>query len=416
MHYHVDIIGIGVSPSDLTVTQLELIKKADILVGGTRLLEHFNDLECTKKVIDRNLSDLAAFIKQQMEHSRIVVLASGDPLFFGIGSYLARTLGPDLVKIHPNVSAMAAAFARLKLPWHDAAFVSCHGRRGASSLIRALAGAGKVAVFTDPDHDPAWVARQVLEAGMDHFMIWVLEQMGSDAEKTHCLSLPQAACMRFDDPNMVILVQAQTPVPAKAPFFGMPDNLFIHQQGLITKSEIRAVSLARLHLFPEAVVWDLGAGSGAVAIEAGTLAYKGKVFAVEKDSRRLAQIETNCRRLGAANVTAVRAVMPDGLDNLPCPDRVFIGGGGKNLPAILEKVTLKTKPDAVVVVNTVLVSSLDAVLAFFKDAGWKTEALQIQVAYGRPLAQGLRFAGGNPVWIIQAIKRAEAENEYDCQH
>ncbi len=411
MNHHVDIIGIGLSPDDLTRKHLELIQRADVLVGGARLLEFFDHPECTRRVIDRDLAGLADFIRQKMDHSHVVVLASGDPLFFGIGSYLAKVLGPDRVKIHPNVSALAAAFARLRLPWHDAAFVSCHGRRGAGSLLRALAESAKVAVFTDPGHDPAWVARQALDAGYEHFSVWVLEQMGTAAEKIRRLTLHQASSMKFADPNMVILVQSDEPPCGRVPFLGMPDEFFLHRQGLITKADVRAVSLARLRIFPEAVVWDLGAGSGAVAIEAGALAHRGQVFAVEKDPRRLEQIEANCRRLKAANVTPVRAVMPAGLEELPAPDRVFVGGGGKRLPDILEKAALMTRPSAIVVVNTVLVSSLEATLAFFKGAGWKVEAVQVQVAHGRPLAGDLRFAGGNPVWIIQALKKAEEDED-----
>ncbi len=405
MRHHIDIIGIGLSADDLTQRQREIIRQADVLVGGARLLEFFRDLDCAKKVIDRDLGGLVDFLRQEMTRARIVVLASGDPLFFGIGAYLAATLGPDRVEIHPNVSALAAAFARLKLPWHDAAFVSCHGRRDSGKLRKALSQSSKVAVFTDPDHDPAWVARRALAWGAVRFRMWVLEQLGTSAEKVRSFTLAEASGMKFSEPNMVILVQADDTPLTGVPFFGMPDNWFVRREAMITKSEVRAVSLARLRLFPEAVVWDLGAGSGAVAIEAGVLAYKGRIFAVEKDAGRLAQLESNCRRLKASNVTAVRAVMPAGLDRLPPADRVFIGGGGRQLTAILEVVAARTNPDAVVVVNTVLLSSLEASLAFFKKAGWQAEAVQVQVSYGRPLGEGLRFAAGNPVWIIQAIRK-----------
>jgi len=134
----VNVIGIGLSPKDLTQEHLDIIKSADILVGGKRHLEYFKDSSADKKEITKNITGAIDFVKDRMGENAIVVLASGDPLFYGIGSLLAKSLGSDNVVIHPNISAISGAFSRIKESWNDAAVVSLHGRDSETDLLSAL--------------------------------------------------------------------------------------------------------------------------------------------------------------------------------------------------------------------------------------------------------------------------------------
>ena len=333
----VAIIGLGLSPDDLTARHLEIIQTADVLVGGQRLLDYFKDTSALKHTIDKNITAVVEFIKERMNSESVVVLASGDPLFFGIGSILIKALGADNVIVYPNISSIAAAFARIKEPWSRVRVVSLHGRQNDSAVIKALIGGHTVAALTDPVHNPAWIAKRLIMEDVVNTNMCVLEALGTEDERFKWYSLNQASKMKFSEPNLVILKpDSGTHPPQKRPHLGMPDHYFLHENGLITKSEIRAISLAKLRLLPNQVVWDLGAGSGSVSIEASLLIGDGTVIAVEKKTERVRQIEANMDQFGITNMQVLQAALPDGLDGLPRPDRVFIGGGGQQLNLIIE--------------------------------------------------------------------------------
>ncbi len=403
MNHTVNIIGMGLTPRDLTQAHQEMIAQADILIGGERHLAFFNHLDAKKKTITKDLKALAAFIRERLATRRIVVLASGDPLFFGVGAYMVQALGPDNVRVHPNISSVAAAFARAKMAWSHAGVVSLHGRDHQADLFRTLRTHDPAAVFTDPRHNPAWLAALLLSKGFHHYQMGVFEQLGTPSERIGWYDLTQAQSKTFNQPNLVIL----KPVSGgKRPVLhlGMPDDAFEHEKGLLTKQEIRAAVLAKLSLAPENILWDLGAGSGSVAIEASVLITRGVIVAVEQNASRVSQIESNMRRWGVVNMEVVQAVLPSGLENLPTPDRVFIGGGGRDLDRIITAAAALMSPGGVMVVNTVLLANLERILGALRDMGFETEAIQIQVCKTKPMPWSERFEAGNPVWILSGRK------------
>ena len=403
MKHPVWIIGMGMGPADLTEAHRDRIRRADVLVGGRRHLAAFDDLSSEQIEIKGVLATLAEDVARRAEAGlQVVVLASGDPLFHGIGRFLVDRFGSDGVWIAPNITAVGAAFARLRRPWNDVPVVSCHGRSGIHQLLAALSLEPSVAVFTDPDNDPSAIARELALRGLDDTDLWVLERLGSPEEKVRRLTMDQAIAGRFADPNLLVIVQ---PAPSTAAF-GAPEADFVHGDGLITKVEVRAVSLALLRVAPGHTVWDLGAGSGSVALEAALLAWRGRVVAVEKDPARVRMIAANRRRLRRWHVDLVQARLPEGMDDLPRPDRVFVGGGGKALTAILEQVVARMAGDAIVVVNTVLLESLAAARRTLQRLGLATEVIQVQVSRSRATADDERLQAENPVWIVRGSKEA----------
>lgn len=401
----IHVIGIGLSPEDLTRKHLDIIKSADILVGGKRHLAHFTDSAAVKKEVTKNISEAIDFIRDRMEGHSIVVLASGDPLFYGIGSLLAKALGPDRVNIFPNVPAVSGAFSRIKESWNDAHVISLHGRDSAMKLLCALKNTDKVAIYTDPVRNPGWVADLLIEKGVKDFEMCVLERLGGPDERITWVSLSDASHRTFNDPNVLILKRRSSKNGADSQvFIGAPDDAYDHQQGMITKSEIRAVTLSKLQLLPHHVFWDLGAGSGSISIEASVFVRKGQIYAVEKDPERIEQIQINRSRFKVWNLHIDQSVLPLGLERLPPPDRVFIGGGGSDICKIIRKSHASLKPDGRMVMNTVVLENFEAARKLFEEIGLKTDVVQIQVNRTRKMPKGKRFVALNPVWVISGQK------------
>ncbi len=396
------IIGMGMSPDDLTAIHLRLIGEADLLVGGRRHLSLFKDRVPESHEVTADLKGLVAMIQGCHPGKRIVVLASGDPLYYGIGAYLARSLGRENVRIYPNITSVAAAFARMGEPWQDVRVVSLHGRRQEEHLRQALKTADRIAVFTDPTCTPQWVSDFLRLGHARDFEIGVFEHMGSAGEQVSWHTTESIAGKDFNTPNMVVLKRLRE-TQGKAPVLhlGMSESAYDHARGLITKAEVRAVSLARLSLMPRQILWDLGAGSGAVSIEASLLMPGGQIWAVEKDPARVEQIRTNRDRFGITNLEVVESVLPRGLSALPDPDRVFIGGGGGALAETIAIACRRLPAAGVLVVNTVLMDSLHDTVRHLRSNGLATDVVQIQVSRSQPLADSDRLQAMNPVWIIR---------------
>jgi len=396
------------SIEDLTAKHLEIIDTADILVGGKRLLNHFKDSRARKKIIGKDIDEVVNFVRLEMKKQKIVVLASGDPLFFGIGRRLVNAIGAKNTMVYPNISSVSAAFARIKEPWDEVRVISLHGRKNERRLLRALEEENKIAVFTDPKNNPACLAGRLLENQFLNYKICVLEALGSVSEKVNWYTLAEAARMKFADPNLVVL--KRNPIDPKDKerlFLGAPDNWYDHQKGLITKSEIRAVALSKLRLAGDHILWDLGAGSGSVCMEASLIIKNGKIFAVEKNSDRIEHIKNNKKRFGIGNLTAIQAELPKGLEKLPRPDRVFIGGGGQQLKSIITAATQYLKPKGVMVVNTVLIPNVEAARETLEKQDFNTEIIQVQINRSRQMPWAVRMEAINPVWIISGMRKSE---------
>ena len=177
------------------------------------------------------------------------------------------------------------------------------------------------------------------------------------------------------------------------------------KSGLITKSEVRAVVLAKLQLLPGQVLWDVGAGCGSVGLEASLLLPRGQVLAVEQQPERARQIMTNRSRFGAANLEVVNGTAPECLASLPCPDRVFIGGGGSRIHEILEAVLTRIQPRGRVVLTAALLATLHTAGEVLQARGWEVEICQVQVSRSRELGSSAYLQALNPVWIIAASPR-----------
>ena len=404
---------IGLAPGSLEITPFakEALAKADLVVGGNRLLKACpsGSLRADAKQLPiagplQNVLD--AMRKEAEDGKKVVVLADGDPLFFGIGKRLGEEFGRENLVVEPNTSTIQLAAARLGLPWQDMDFVSLHGRDDFAPLYAALVRADLIAVFTDATNNPAEVARALLERGADCFSMTVLEDLGAPDEKIRPLALPDTWGMEFSALNLVIL-ERQYP-PEIELTLGIPDHFYLHQKNLITKLPVRAAGLAHLNVTPNSTVWDLGAGCGSVSIEASHLARRGRVFAVERHKTRAAMIRENIRRTGAWLVDTILGSTPDCLTDLPEPDRIFIGGGlggpSNQDTSLLEVACERLKPRGRIVLHCILLDSLHAAKDYFQSNNWHFGVTQLQASATNSLAGDLRFKAQNPVFILWAEK------------
>lgn len=399
----VHIIGLGLNPLDIPPRLSEMISNAQVLAGGKRLLDWFKDHPGKRIIIESPVAAAAQKIKEKASQgNNVVVLADGDPLFFGIGDLLVRTLGKENLAIHPNVTVLQGAAARLGIPWHDIVVVSLHGRKDLMPLLRALVKNDRVAVFTDPDFHPARVAEELIQRGVDAFSMFVFEDLANNPEKVARLSLEEAARRTFSPLNFVLLDRIKEPeIPLH---LGMEDGLYVHQKGLITKKEIRAAGLAALEIMPYHTIWDLGAGCGSVAIEASFLADRGFVFAVERDPVRVRLIRHNTGRMGAYGVEAVHGEMPGCLEPLPDPDRIFMGGGMGRDNHVLETAAGRLKPGGILVLHIVLMGSFLRARKHLESLQWPYSISEVHISRSAEIARDLRLKALNPVYILSARK------------
>jgi precorrin-6Y C5,15-methyltransferase (decarboxylating) len=350
-------------------------------------------------------------IKRSLGQERIVVLASGDPNFFGIASYLTGKLGKDSFEIIPNVSAMQLAFARIRESWEDAVFVSAHARP-IEDIVETVWSNDKVGIFTDAEHTPAAIAKVLLERGIEGYLVYVCQNLGEKEEKvieTDLAGLCETKCSSLN--TLILLSDRKEPVSAHSPrWLGISDAEF-HQRrpkaGLITKQEVRAISLAKMHLIDESVLWDIGAGSGAISVEASFLARKGRIYAIEKNDADVAIIRKNLRKFHVPNVEVVQALAPDGLDELPDPTTVFIGGSGGRMDEILGLVGRRLKPGGRIVINIVALENLSAAINALIARGFMTEVTLVNVARSTKTAELTRFEASNPVFVVTGVRERE---------
>jgi precorrin-6B C5,15-methyltransferase / cobalt-precorrin-6B C5,C15-methyltransferase len=411
-----DIIGMGQNKNDLTQTHLDIIKRCDVMIAGRRHLDMFDLPEIQKIPITSSIKNIIDTIKEKIKINKIVVLASGDPLLHGIGSTLIRHFDKKQINIHSNISSVSAAFAAIKEPWHNTRIISLHGKQTRQSFcFSELVKENKVAFLTDPQNNPQYIAAQLQKLNQINFKFCVLENLGDKKKEkiSWFENYESIAAQKFSQPNIVILKKI---VKEKNDFshekihqdtyIGMIDSEFRHSKGLITKSEVRCISLSKLKLIKKNhLLWDIGSGSGSLGIEAALQLQNGKVYAIEKKIDRISDIAYNIKKFNCSNIKVVNKNFPDGVDEIKnTPDRIFIGGGGKNLKEIIKTCCEKIAPSGVIVINSVVVQNFQTALNLLKELNFNPEVVQVQISRLKAMPFGDRLEALNPVWIISGTK------------
>jgi precorrin-6Y C5,15-methyltransferase (decarboxylating) len=415
----------------LPVPSLALVRAADMLLAPRRLLAELEPWwrqeqaagripaaqPCPQLLASDRPEQIFAPLERALAAGRsAVLLASGDPLWFGIGRLLLQQFGPERLRFHPAPSSLQLAFARIGRPWQDASWISLHGREPEPLAARLQQRPAALAVLTDPSRGGAAAVRTILAAsGLEAaYSLWLCERLGHPAERVQWLA-PQAPLPADLDPLHLVLLIAEPPPapadPAALPLFGLADGLYLQHDdrpGLMTKREVRIQLLADLELPERGVLWDIGAGVGSVGLEALRLRPGLAAWFVEQRGGGASLIAANAARLGVTPAGVVEGRAPEALAALPDPDRVLLGCGGRERAAVLAVVLERLRPGGLVVIPLATVEALAELRPLLERAGCAVAVAQHQAWRGAPLADGTRLAPLNPVLVLSGRRPGSA--------
>jgi precorrin-6Y C5,15-methyltransferase (decarboxylating) len=404
----VSVVGIGDDGCvGLTSRAMSTIASAHVLVGGARHLAFIPQFQGERIVLQDGIAGALDRVAELAEEHNVCILASGDPLFFGIGSLVIKKLGAEHVDIVPQPSSMQVAFARVGLKWDDAAVISVHGRP-LEGLLTRLRRASKAAVLTDEESSPARIAAHLIEHGDTAWAAWVCENLGGPNERVRSFVLDElAGTMDIAPLNVLVLVRTDSswrPPPAIP--FAHEDGFAkrMPKKGLITKREVRVLSLAALHIRPASVVWDIGAGSGSVSIEAAQLATEGRVYAIEVDPEGVEICRDNIRSHGVDNVRVIAGRAPEALTELETPDAVFVGGSKGSMADIIDVALERLRPGGRLVANAITLENANEAYQSIRRHQLVPEVTLLQISRGEPLAHYVRYEALNPIQIFATTK------------
>lgn len=404
MRRAVSVVGIGADGcAGLSSRAAGAVASARVLAGGERHLAFFPQFQGERIALDRNLAAALDRIAVLADEDPVCVLASGDPLFFGIGARLLERMPVEDLEFIPHPSSVQWAFARAGVAWEDASFVSLHGR-GREGLAARVRRRRKVALLTDRVNEPPALARHLLEHGARNLLAVLCEDLGGAGERVRPCTLEELASLEdVRALNVLLLLRPEgwSPPPTIP---CLPDDAFERRRGLVTKREVRLLALGALGLRDDSVVWDVGAGSGSVAVEAALIACEGRVCAVESDPEAVERCRRNARAHGADNVRLIAGRAPEALGGLEAPDAVFVGGSGGRLTEILTLATARLRPGGRLVVSAVTLETLEEARRVLGELGLAAEVTLASLARSAPLAGRTRLVPSSPVHLVTAAK------------
>jgi len=396
----------------LTARALNSVQKAQVLVGGKRHLAYFPQFEGQRIPIKGKLLDLIEKIDELSHENNVVVLASGDPLFFGVGGLITKKIGSQRVEIIAHPGSIQLAFSRIGMKWDDAKIISLHGKK-IEGFITKIQSADKIALLTDNINTPQKIAIHMLKYKEENWDAYVCENLGGVDEKVQQYTLSVLSQEdQLSDLNVLILNRSDISrrTPSTIGFIHEDDfEKRMPKKGLITKREVRLLSLGYLNLNKNSIVWDIGAASGSVAIEAARIAENGFVYAVEINSGCIEICKDNLITHKIDNVQVIEGRAPEALEGLPKPDAVFVGGSKGSMRDILDYCLEKLTEGGKLVINAITMENIQEAYSYAKENKLDVEISQVNISRGVPLAHYHRYEALNPIHIFAITKLVPAK-------
>lgn len=407
--FRITLAGAGMGSRDgMTEEVRSAVYEADILLGSERILEPYQAR--LEKYPFYLPEQILPYLKKMYEKNRwtgerkVVVLFSGDTGFYSGCERLYRELERAIrqgdiggtLRVLPGISCVAALAARIGESWQDAAVYSMHGKK-LSNLVGKIRRNGKTFLLTGGVADVNLLGALLEKADMKECRVAVGSQLSYGEEQVRWLS--PGECRELSAERLYICM-VKNPRPEESRLtHGMGDQVFIRDKVPMTKQEVRAVSICKLHLCAGAVVYDIGSGTGSVAVETAALSDGIQVYAIERRKEAVSLIKKNIEKFGLENVTVVDAQAPDGFEGLPAATHAFIGGSGGHLREILEEL-YRRSPGIRIVINAVSVETICEIEKCLRMFGIEeAETVQIQVNRAKEAGNYHLMRAENPVWI-----------------
>ena len=331
------------------------------------------------------------------DNKTVTVVASGDPLFFGIGKYITEHYDPDDIYIVPEVSSLQVALSRLGMGAGHMVAISLHGRK-IKGLAQKIRNKRKIAIFTDGNNTPSRIAEYMAGFGLVDYSSYILERLGYEDESISKYKIKELIGKEFNDLNIMILTKdsnGKIPLP--------DDGLLLRKNNNITKKEIREISISELDLNNGDTLWDVGSGSGSVAIYASLINTDGNIFAIEKDKVLCNFIDENMRKF-STDIDIINGEAPEALDSIPDPDSVFIGGTSGNIKNIVEYSYSRLKNGGRIVANIATMENFYAMMNYIKENKLQFDVKQVNISRLKPVSVYTRFDPLDQIYIIKVVK------------
>lgn len=395
------LVGIGMgNEKNRTVEAEQICQSADLLIGARRMLQ---SVKTEGKAVFESYKpdEIAAYLAEHPQYETAAVLLSGDIGFYSgakkLYDAIERTEGLEQIEIYPvsGISSVVYFCGKLGVSWEDVHLLSLHGRK--QNLIDAVKYHEKVFVLCGEKDGIPKICCKLKEYGLGDVKVAVGTDLSYEQERI--VQGTAESLMKEDFASLSVLLICNPDVKKRIGH-GLDDDLFLRGKVPMTKSEVRSISLSKLRLHKDAVVWDVGAGTGSVSIEAASLAKDGVVYAIEKKDEAIDLLEQNKRKFGTDNLEIIKGLAPEALEGLPAPTHAFIGGSSGNLKEILE-VLLEQNPRVRVVINAIALETVAEAMQCLKSMAFTdVDIAQVSVAKGKKLGSYEMMMGQNPVYIF----------------
>lgn len=417
MKTRIKVIGLPCNTRSLPSELLDVINSSDVIAGGKANLDLFPEARGKRVVLAKSLDSFLNDIELAHNSEKsIVVLTTGDPMIFGPVKNLLTRFSLEELEIHNTVSPLQVALARIGEDIEDSVIISFHGRNRGGELdpfylLEKVFFFTKSIIYTDYKHNPGYISEIVLKLDQRtaSWRVVVCEKLGQKEERIMDTVLENVAGEKFNSPNILVIFNPEPLVLKRPGNFGNPDSSYRHRKGMITHPEVRAVSLSKLKLSNSRVIWDVGAGSGSLGIEAHKL-YGVTTYLIEKNEDRFSDLLTNCSVLESKNLVPIKGDILEVEDHLPDPDRVFIGGGGKKLVDIFRLCFQRLKPGGIIVCNVITIDSINALYSHLKDSGFSFGMCRVGISRAQPIKNQFYMKSENSITIFD-VKKGHGNHE-----
>ena len=409
---HVTLLGIGMgSEETLTVQGKKAIEQAELIIGARRMVDAVA-LPEQDIFYEYRSTEIAAYIQQHPEYTRVVIALSGDVGFYSGARGLLKALNGK-AEVICGISSVVYFMSRIGLSWDDAKIVSAHGR--ACNLVSLIRTNQKVFAILGTTDGAGQLAQKLTDYGMGDVKLYIGENLSYNTEKIFMRTAKELTDYTGDSLSVICAVNPGAKEALTT--HGLPDDAFIRGKAPMTKTEVRTVSLAKLCLSEDSVCYDIGAGTGSVSVEMALRASQGEIYSIEKKEDALALLEENRKNFALDHMRIVPGTAPEAMEGLPSPTHAFIGGSSGNMKEIVE-LLLKKNPEVRIVINCITLETVGEALSCIREMQtartqweWESEVVQLGVARSKEIGRYHMMMGENPIYIItiQAHKKENCE-------